>query len=196
MQWKDRVSLLAPNYTEHVVNDTVEHFWPISTANAAKLAKLGGPVIDALTVVFSGDQDNAVTKRSFKADGGTDGEEHITEAISPELAAMRASQRSEAFSKALGVLASREGLEVAENLIKDSMREWFPRDERRDWPASPELVNTVPVTVFREMLMGVLHANLAVLGPFAQKVQEVLTKATEVALATSLSTSTEEPSYS
>lgn len=173
--WKDK--FLPPKGTNHEVGGIDHVFYPVSVGCAVKLKALGGPLISALTTLFSkAGREDDVRKivREFDAtETEPAGRESVVEEINPELAKLRVDQRNEAIDSALEAVTSQANVGIVGDLIIDSMRDLFSPGDK-DNPPGIEVSKFFNVVQMREVLTGVGKANSEVFGPLAGKVTQVL----------------------
>lgn len=167
--WKNQFS--SPKSIKHRVGETDHYFWPMSVRVLVKLKAVGSPVINALSVLFNKTrraQDVKQTQRSWE-DGDLKGLDTVIEEISPEMAALRATEARDAIEEALTAVTDPENLGIMGDIIIDSLRKVFkPGDP--DSPPGLEVAQFYDVIQMRQILTGLAKANAEVFGPFAQQV--------------------------
>ena len=175
MSWKDKLSFIAPQFIEHEVQGTVLHFYPISVKNAFRIRSVAQPIARALTTLLTkNDGDQAQKIRTKLKDGKVEDQDIQTEAISKDLAELRSREKEKAVSDAVMVLFDSDNSAVIGTLLTDSLRDIFPRDISIQ--ESKDFVDKMDITVLSEFLVGLAKANQKVLGPFAKRVGEAMTR--------------------
>ena len=188
--WKDKKSFIgSTNYVEHEVGGEELKFFPLSVTVMFKLRRVALPLPAALSTLFApNNTDFTVIQREFSDDGeGGRGKEIITEAISPQLAALRTKERTEALEQAIGALTDEQNAEVVGAVIMDCLREDFPRGSKEN-PKPGEFIHELDLPCMIECLKGVAKANREVLGPLADRVQSVIAPALDELQATETAT--------
>lgn len=162
-KWKERASWLAPKHIEHEVGGETYKFRAVSVGTAARLSSIGGPIVEALTVLFTpADTDIGKVHRKFG-----EGEETIVQPLEPALAEFRSKERARALERAFAALTEEKNLRIVADLIMESMFEVYPPEEKLE-RSTKEFVAETPLPVLREMLVGLFKANKDVLGPFGE----------------------------
>lgn len=181
--WKDRISFLSPKSFEAEVNGSTINFYALSPRRLALLTKLTEPVALAMNAFLdSKSQIDKVRQETRRWDGDTEandggGEESIfmSEPMSLEAARWKSNQREAALRELLGMLND-QNIGTIGDLIVDSMRDVFPRDDR---PSGLEFIDEVGMDSIMPLVSGMLTANEKVLGPFLGKVKAAITNAAQ-----------------
>jgi hypothetical protein len=172
--WPKGLTFLEPKSTPHEVGGKKLNFYPMSIGLAFKLKSIGKPLGAALSVLFTNDKNDAGTKiRLVANEHGTQDSEQIGEPISPELAALRLKQKSDAISNLIDAITADSTQELLGTVIMDSLRDQF-KDSR---PSTEEFVTNVHMPQLVEMLIGVAKANKGVFGPLTGEFETALDKA-------------------
>lgn len=173
--WKDK--FLPPKGVVSEVSGKDHTFYPVSVGRAVKLKALGGPLMSALTTLFSqagrGDDVRKVVREFDATEQEPAGRESVIEEIAPALAELRLKQRDDAIDRALEAVTSSSNVGIVGDLIVDSMRELFPPGDK-DNPPGIEIATWFNIVQMRQVLTGVAKANAEVFGPLAQKVTQAV----------------------
>jgi hypothetical protein len=179
-EWKEKLSCFTPNYIEHDVCGQQVKFWPVSVGLTFELRRIGKPLAKSLSVLFSKNaNDNGTQDLIEKDERGNDRRELTILPISEGLAKIRHEQQTEAIEGLVESLTNPEHAEIVGKLLMDSLREVFPREEKKDWPPVQVFIKELPLPALGAMLAGLAMANQEVLGPLTEtvkaKVGEVVT---------------------
>lgn len=167
--WK---TFLIPSGITHEVNGHNLVFYPITLAMTTKLKQIGGDLAEALTTIFTSNQ-NDVTQVVSQ-------DETVISAIDPKLAEMRSNEKARAMRKAVETLLDSKNAEVVGAVLIDSLRDMFP--DRKKAPPPAEFIAHLSLPHLGEMVVGLLKANAGVLGPLEGRAREAgaaLTRAFE-----------------
>lgn len=159
--WKDRATFLTKSEpTVSKIGDSEVKFYPSSVGMVLKLKGLVQPITESLGMLFiSTRDDSGNTVRDYK----TQGNEIITNPVTPEQSAARVKHRREAIEKLFTSLTD-DNLSALGDLIVDSVKEIFPRGHQ-DNPPGKEFVSALDLPTLTEMLVAVAKANRGILGP-------------------------------
>jgi hypothetical protein len=179
--WRETLkSYVSPTPVPHEVAGIAKDFFAVSVELVFSLNRIGRPLMAALAVFMRNrEKDSTQIARNFGEGGAespTTGEEHIFEAISPELAKVRHDQELSAVNSLVTAFDAKENRRVLARVIMNSMRnEGFPPK-----PTEAELDEFLEIaspSAFIDMLLGVWHANKGLFGGAAEgKVGKVLGK--------------------
>ena len=164
----DLPSFLAPKSIEHDVGDKTISFYPMSVGMAFRARPLGKHIARLLSLIFTKqDKDCDTTEREIHdAKDLPPSKELIISAAAPEVLRMRAERQDALFQEIVDSLLADDNKQLLCDLLMDSMREEFPKDQR---PKVGELLDGISLPVLTELMIGVGKANKAVFGPLEQK---------------------------
>lgn len=180
--WKEAFTSGTPCYVEEEVAGKKEKFWPVSVGMAFKLRRLGGSLAKALSVLFGAtdrkQDQNKVIRQFASSHVDEKGKaifdfEDITEAITPAMAELRLTQRQQALEGVIEALTSEENMAVVGDIIKDSMRERFKKDDPTV-PPGQEVFSMIPLPFFPSVLTGLAKANKGVFGPLGEQMGDLV----------------------
>lgn len=150
-------------------------FSPISGKMLMQLRGVVRPILNAFVLfTSSGETDRARELSEATNDQGSAKaaqRKTIVQAVTPEIARLRASQKSEAVSTLVQELLSEAALKTACLLIADSLRADVKRDQVEQIAA--KMADEMSVEQIAEYLTGVAKANKKLVGPFLEKLKSV-----------------------
>lgn len=172
---------------EAVVRKTIKGkelaFYEASFGMVHKMKNLAKPIISAIaTLLTDRTGDSGLTRHEHwepKAEALITQSKY--EAISAELASLRAQQRQAAIDQVVEVLMDKDNLMILTEIIADSLREDFKRDENGEVTEEDVkfLAQQMTAPVFVEMVKAVATANKDVFGPLAQRLSQAVSGALE-----------------
>lgn len=169
--WKEALTCFSPNFITHKVGDQDLNFYAVSLGMAFKLKVVGKPMARSLAVLFGNkDNDHGTADRSIANEHGGEDREILIEPISEGMAKIRHEQRVEAIDKLVEALTSDTNISLIGEIIMDSLKEVFDPAKKGDWPPASEFINSMPLPIVGEMVMGVIESNKRVFGPLTEQV--------------------------
>lgn len=150
-------------------------FSPISAKMLMQLRGVVRPILNALVLfTSSGEADRARELSEATNDQGSTKaaqRKTIVQAVTPEIARLRASQKAEAVSTLVQELLSEAALRTACLVIADSLRVEVKRDQVES--TATKMAEEMSVEQIAEYLTGVAKANKKLVGPFLEKLKSV-----------------------
>ncbi len=175
MSWKT-FNFMKPAGLEKEIEGEKLIFYPISMKALFKLRQVAGPVMEALTILLTrNDNDCATRAKSDKSGKVT---EIDTEAIPTETAKLRTAERKDAMRKAVETLLDPGNSEVMAYLLGDSLKDSFDGVPMKE---KVEFVEALPFGIAFQMCLALVEANKKVFGPFAEKAGDLLQKGMDAA---------------
>lgn len=168
----ERKSLFTPKHVEYEVSGNQLRFYPVSLTMLWKMRTAFEPILDAFRILSGG-------KNDFEqiVDQGADefgNQRTITKigSVDIEIAKMREQNGAKAVKLAMEAVFSTDTRDLLGELITDSLRDEFTREEAVDRDVVQQVVRELNLETMMGMAMGLVNANAKVFGPFAEKVRK------------------------
>ncbi len=169
--WRDSLTCFSPNHITHTVGDQELHFYAVSLGMVFKLKVIGRPLAKSLAVLFAKNETDHGTKDvSVANEHGTEDRELHIEPVTEAMAKIRHDQKVEAVDSLIDAITDDANAAVIGEICMDSLCEEFPKDKKGDRPPPSEFLNSMPLPIVGEMVMGVINANKKVFGPLTEQV--------------------------
>lgn len=165
----------------HKVGGKDWEFWPLSVSGMFQFRKLYGPLASAIAMLTeSRERDTASVYREVGEPlRGPDGRpilingtkaikdtETIVEAVSPELARIRAEQRQKAITGIADALTDPENLKAFAAIVIDSAR--LRENLGKDCPPADMLFTQISLDQLPDIIKGLAKANAGVFDPLTK----------------------------
>lgn len=186
--WKDRFTYNSKSAVEHVVNGNTIRFYPNRIGLLTELAEVSKPIAHALATLFGEGRSDATSVSERYSDkprkdikSGVETAESTVdkitvEAVTPEVADHRRTERNKAIDELLDGLTNERNRTLFGRLLMDSMRDEFPYKKNRPAPeveafldGDGERYEGLDMPMLVALVTGWLKANAKVFGSTGER---------------------------
>ena len=147
------------------------YFSPLSAKILMQLRGVLRPVLNAFVLFTSSGDSDRQKEFSEASQNGAQQKKSIVTAVTPDIARLRASQKTQAIETLVNELLSEAALKTACLVIADSLRKDVPRGEVE--ATATKMVDNLSVDEIVSYMTGVAKANKKLVGPFLEKLKSV-----------------------
>lgn len=190
MSITEKFRLLSPFSVDREIHGQKVTFYTCSVRTCAKLSGLLSQLASNFTTLLAGGAvDQGSTEEVYHQPDGELMTKKVIEPINPDLATMRGKQREKAVHGAIQALFDPKNRAAIGELLMDSLKDEFPRGQKRPVDECQEFVDQMDLPTFIEFLRGLAAANAKVFGDLGKELgRAVQDKAKEL-----LGTGAEDP---
>lgn len=171
MSFATKFRLLSPLSVVREIHDRKVTFYTCSVRTCARLAGLISEVTGHITALLgsNSDRDQGTTEEVFQPADGEIMTKTVRSPINPDLAALRGKQRKVAVEGAIKALLSDKNRAAVGELLMDSLKDDFPRGEKRPVEECLGFIDEMDVPTFVEFFKGLAEANAKVFGDLGKE---------------------------
>jgi hypothetical protein len=170
MSFATKFRLLSPLSVDREIHGVKVTFYTCSVRTCARLSGLLSEIAGHVSAILGKtDRDQGTTDETFQSPEGEIHSKQVVQPINPELAGMRVTQRKKAVSGAITSLLSDKNRAAVGELIMDSLKDDFPRGEKRPAEECLAFIDEMDVPTFVEFFRGLAAANAKVFGDLGKE---------------------------
>lgn len=177
MALPDKYRLLSPHFVEREINGETFKFFPVSLGASAPMADMISELSRHFSVIFSDtNRDQGSTHEEMEDPDGATMKKTTVQPINPDLAMIRIDKRSAAVQKAIETLVNPKYRLALGELLMNSLREDFPREDRKSRKSAEtqDWIDSLELPTFIEFLKGLAEANAEVFGAMGKSLKDAL----------------------
>jgi len=177
MTWKNW-KFITPKGTPFKVEGEEMMFYPVSVGRALVLKDILLPICEAITTIFQGMETKGTQSQLDELITNQKTGESVNrvkiESISPEILKLRSEQQQRSMKNAVSVVFDPQNSLIVVRLIMDSLRDEFDRGiaEEKKMELAKELLETIDINHFKQLIQGLFEANKKVFGPFVTVIEQ------------------------
>lgn len=166
----DMFRLLSPLTVDREINGKTVTFHTCSVRTCARLSSFISKMAGHLSVLMTSEnRDQGKVEEDYQTKEGEIIQKTIVDPINPDLAELRVAKRKKAVEEAFSELMSEPNRALIGDLLMDSLKENFPRGEKRPADECLEFVDSMDVPTFIQFLIGLAAANAKVFGDLGKE---------------------------